>query len=76
MAVPAFEAVIDHRSPAHHEQMDALTRDLGAWVKKHRCVHVLREETPIRPGVIKLRFYPDPAARQAKHGGDTFVSTR
>jgi hypothetical protein len=70
MSAPVFEVVLDHRDPAHHDRMERITRDLVVWAKQHGVTQVIREERTLRPGVVKLTFYPDPGTPPRRMSGD------
>ncbi|MBM3275540.1 MAG: hypothetical protein FJZ00_10320 [Candidatus Sericytochromatia bacterium] len=53
-----FEAIVDHNDPAHHDKLERLHHDLVNWARRVRAARLEREETILRPGVIRLRFYP------------------
>jgi hypothetical protein len=55
---PVFEAIVDHNDPAHHDNLERLHQDLVTWARRVRAARLEREETALRPGVIRLRFYP------------------
>lgn len=76
MNVPVFEVVLDHADPAHHARMDQATRDLVAWAKRYGCMQVIREERTLRPGVVKLSFYPDPQGRRRMPGDRLDLSAK
>ena len=64
-----FEIVIDHNARDHHDQMDRAAARLRAWAARQGVRHLIKEERPIRPGVVRIRFMPDRAPRPAV-GGD------
>lgn len=59
MSQPVFEVTLDHNDPGHHDQMARMARDLKAWAQKHRVTQLIREHREVRPGVMRIRFYPD-----------------
>lgn len=68
MSAPAFEVVIDHNDPQHHDRMDAMLKELQAWAKRYGVSQLHRETTELRPGVTRVRFTPErrkPAVRPA-----------
>ncbi|MBM3268748.1 MAG: hypothetical protein FJZ01_13995 [Candidatus Sericytochromatia bacterium] len=67
---PVFEVVIDHADPAHHARMEQLRSDLLAFARRCRCSQLQREETQIRPGVMRLRFHPAGPRLQPALGAD------
>lgn len=59
MSRPVFEVTLDHNDPAHHDQMARMARELQAWARRHRVTQLVREHREVRPGVMRIRFYPD-----------------
>ena len=76
MKTAVFEAVVDHNDPAHHAQLEKLHRDLVAWARRLRTAKIEREETQLRPGVVRLRFYPKGPALPLAFGNDQLVLSR
>lgn len=76
MSAPVFEVTLDHNDPAHHDSLDRVARDLYAWARRHRCMQVIREERTVRPGVVQLRFFPDPQARRVVPGDRLILTPR
>jgi hypothetical protein len=73
MGVPAFEVVLDHNDPKHHDRMAGMLRDLQAWAARHGVRHVKREMQEIRPGVTRLRFTPDARGGAAAPARDSLA---
>lgn len=76
MGTPAFEVVIDHHDPRHHERMNALLKDLQAWATRHGVTQLQREEVEVRPGVTRLRFTPAARPSQARPARDRLTLSR
>lgn len=76
MGAPAFEVVIDHNDPKHHDRMEAMLRDLQAWSKRHGVTQLHRETTELRPGVVRVRFTPDRRAARATVSRDRLTLSR
>ena len=76
MARAFYEVVIDHNDPAHHDRMGHFAQELMAWAKEINCRTMTREETQIRPGVMRLRFLPDRKARRTGLGADRLQLSR
>jgi hypothetical protein len=70
-----FEVVIDHNDVNHHGQMDRMARELKAWASQLGTTQLIREQQELRPGVFRLRFKPDPAAKR-RVGADQLVLSR
>lgn len=76
MKVPTFEVVLDHNDPAHHDRLEKLSADLLAWARKWQVTRVEREDIQLRPGVMRLRFFPAAPAHKPVLGGDRLVLSR
>ncbi len=76
MLPPVFEVVLDHNDPAHHVRMERLAVDLLAFARRCRCSQLEREQTRVRPGVTRLRFYPSGPRLAPALGADSLDLSR
>lgn len=76
MTAPVFEVVLDHHDPSHHARLEQATRDLYAWAKALGSLRLIREERVLRPGVVKLTFFPDSSPRSAVMSSDRLDLSR
>ena len=76
MSTPAFEVVIDHNDPQHHDRMNAMLKDLQGWAKRHGVSELTRESTELRPGVTRVRFTPARRAAAPRAMRDSLTLSR
>lgn len=76
MKPPVFEAVIDHNDPGHHKRIEGLTAELLAWARNHGLTRVEREELEIRPGVVRVRYFPAAQACKPVLQGDRLALSK
>lgn len=76
MSTPAFEVMIDHNDPKHHDRMNVMMQDLQAWARRHGVSQLQRETIEVRPGVTRVRFTPARRAAAPAASRDRLSLTR